>query len=31
MKDINLQYKKKLWDVFRQPDFVCKPRGLKAK
>jgi thymidylate synthase len=29
MKDINLQYKKKLWDVFRQPDFVCKPRGLK--
>jgi len=29
MKDINLQYKKKLWDVFRQPDFICKPRGLK--
>jgi len=29
MKDINLQYKKKLWDVYRHPDFVCKPRGLK--
>ena len=29
MKDINLQYKKKLWDVFRQPDFICEPRGLK--
>jgi thymidylate synthase len=29
MKDINLKYKKKLWDVFRQPDFICKPRGLK--
>jgi len=28
MKDINRQYKKKLWNVFREPDFVCKPRGL---
>jgi thymidylate synthase len=29
MKDINLQYKKMLWDVYRQPDFICKPRDLK--
>ena len=30
MKDINLQYKKKLWDVYNCPDFVCKPRDLKV-
>ena len=29
MKDINLQYKKKLWDIYDRPDFVCKPRGLR--
>ena len=29
MKDINLKYKRMLWDVFRQPDFICKPRDLK--
>jgi len=29
MKDINLRYKKMLWDVYRQPDFICKPRDLK--
>jgi len=29
MKDINLKYKKKLWDVYNRPDFICKPRGLK--
>ncbi len=29
MKDINLQYKKKLWEIYNQPDFICKPRGLK--
>ena len=29
MKDINLNYKKMLWDVYRQPDFICKPRDLK--
>ena len=29
MKDINLKYKKKLWEIYREPDFVCKPRGLK--
>ena len=29
MKDINLQYKRKLWDVYNRPDFICKPRGLK--
>ena len=29
MKDINLKYKKKLWEVYREPDFICKPRGLK--
>jgi len=29
MKDINLQYKKKLWDIYNRPDFICKPRGLK--
>jgi len=29
MKDINLQYKKKLWEIYREPDFICKPRGLK--
>ena len=31
MKDINLKYKKMLWDVYRQPDFICKPRDLKIK
>jgi len=31
MKDINLKYKRMLWDVFRQPDFICKPRDLKIK
>ena len=31
MKDINLQYKKMLWDVIRQPDFISKPRDLKIK
>ena len=30
MKYINLKYKKKLWEVFREPDFICKPRGLKV-
>ena len=29
MKDINLKYKKMLWDVYRQPDFVCRPRRMK--
>jgi len=29
MKDINLKYKKKLWEIYREPDFICKPRGLK--
>jgi len=29
MKDINLKYKKKLWEIYNQPDFICKPRGLK--
>ena len=29
MKEINLKYKKMLWDVYRQPDFICKPRDLK--
>ena len=29
MKDINSRYKKMLWDVYRQPDFICKPRDLK--
>jgi len=29
MKDINLRYKKMLWDIYRQPDFICKPRDLK--
>ena len=30
MKYINLKYKKKLWEVFREPDFICKPRDLKV-
>ena len=29
MKDINLKYKKKLLEIYNQPDFICKPRGLK--
>jgi len=29
MKEINLKYKKKLWEIYREPDFICKPRGLK--
>ena len=29
MKDINLKYKKKLFEIYNQPDFICKPRGLK--
>ena len=29
MKNINLQYKKKLWEIYNQSDFICKPRGLK--
>ena len=29
MKDINLKYKKMLWEIYRQPDFICKPRDLK--
>ena len=29
MKDINLRYKRMLWDIYRQPDFICKPRDLK--
>jgi thymidylate synthase len=31
MKEINLKYKKMLWDVYRQPDFICKPRDLNIK
>jgi|TARA_R100001163_G_scaffold43548_1_gene32891 thymidylate synthase len=31
MKEINIRYKKMLWDVYRQPDFICKPRGLTIK
>ena len=27
MKDINLNYKKMLWDIYRQPDFICKPNA----
>jgi len=30
MKDINLKYKKKLWEIYREPDFICKPRDLKV-
>jgi thymidylate synthase len=29
MKDINSRYKKMLWEIYRQPDFICKPRNLK--
>jgi len=29
MKDINSRYKKMLWEIYRQPDFICKPRDLK--
>ena len=29
MKDINSKYKKMLWEIYRQPDFICKPRDLK--
>ena len=31
MKDINLKYKKMLWEIYRQPDFICKPRDMKIK
>ena len=31
MKEINLKYKKMLWDVYRQPDFICRPRRLNIK
>ena len=26
---INLDYKKKIWTIYHQPEFVTKPRGLK--
>ena len=31
MKETNIRYKKILWNVYKQPDFICKPRGMKIK
>jgi len=31
MKDLNNKYRKKLWDIHRKADFICKPRDLKIK
>tara|TARA_A100001011_G_scaffold396862_1_gene496131 strand:- start:423 stop:1259 length:837 start_codon:yes stop_codon:yes gene_type:complete len=31
MKNLNNQYRKKLWNIYRKPDFICKPRDLKIK
>jgi len=31
MKDLNNQYRKKLWTIYRKPDFICKPRDLNIK
>ena len=30
MKDIDIKYKRKLWQIYRQPEFISKPRNLKC-
>ena len=31
MKETNIRYKKMLWDIYKCPEFICKPRGLNIK
>ena len=30
MKDIDIKYKRKLWQIYRQPEFISNPRNLKC-